>query len=113
MAEGAADRARPAEIVCDPEEGLLRIVWQDGHNSIYELAALRPHCPCAVCQGEMGRPGTVHAGTTFTKEQCTLVDIHEVGRYALQPTWGDGHNTGFFTFELLRSICPCDVCTVS
>ncbi len=111
MVESAAGMIRPAEIVCDPEQGLLRIAWQDGHESIYELADLRPHCPCAVCSGEMGRPGLVDEYTSFTSDQCTLVDIHEVGRYALQPVWGDGHDSGFYTFSLLRSLCPCGTCT--
>jgi len=110
VADGAPGTIRPAEIVCDPEHGLLRIVWQDAHESLYELAALRPRCPCALCSGEMGRPGLVQFDTHFTIEQCTLVDIREVGRYALQPVWGDGHDSGYFTFALLRSLCPCDAC---
>jgi DUF971 family protein len=101
---------RPADIVCDPEAGLLRILWQDEHESVYELPALRPKCPCALCHGEMGRPGLVTDDTQFSAEQCTLVSIHEVGRYALQPVWGDGHDSGFFTFVLLRSLCPCPGC---
>ena len=111
MTDEAAAVNRPAEIICDPEHGLLRIVWQDGHDSLFELAALRPRCPCAICSGEMGIPGIVHADTPFTSEQCTLSDIREVGRYALQPIWSDGHDSGYFTFELLRSLCPCAVCS--
>ena len=30
--------------------------------------------------------------------------IHYVGRYALQFVWSDGHDTGFYTFELLRRL---------
>ncbi len=111
MATGHSGAVRPAEIVCDPDQGLLHIVWQDGHDSLFELSALRPLCPCAVCSGEMGRPGIVRAETLFTREQSTLVDIHEVGRYALQPVWGDGHDSGYYAFELLRALCPCDACT--
>ena len=110
MTSAEGDAGRPADIVIDPEEGLMRIVWQDGHTSLYELAALRPHCPCAVCKGEMGVPGLVHDGTTFSEEQTRLVDMHEVGRYALQPIWADGHETGYYTFRLLRALCPCAMC---
>jgi DUF971 family protein len=101
---------RPAGIEVDPDEALMRIVWQDEHESVYDLAALRPHCPCAHCRGEMGMPGVVDEHTVFSKEQTTLVDIREVGRYALQPIWADGHESGFFTFALLRSLCPCEQC---
>lgn len=84
----------------------MRILWQDGQECLYEVAALRPLCPCAECQGEMGRPGLVQADTVFTRDQTTLVDMREVGRYAVQPVWGDGHQTGYFTFVQLRSLCP-------
>jgi DUF971 family protein len=58
----------------------------------------------------MGIPGAVNESTQFTTEQRTLIDMQEVGRYALQPTWGDGHQTGFYTFLLLRALCPCETC---
>lgn len=99
------DRISPAEIQVDPEQGLMRILWQDGRECLYELAALRPLCPCAVCQGEMGMAGVVQEDTVFTPEQLTLVDMQEVGRYALQPIWADGHQTGYFTFLQLRGLC--------
>ena len=107
------DAIRPASIEVDPEAGLMRIGWQDGHVSLYDVGDLRRHCPCAACQGEMGIPGSVNESTQFTEEQRTLIDMQEVGRYALQPTWGDGHQTGFYTFLLLRSLCPCDACTAA
>lgn len=107
------DSIRPAGIILDPEVGLLRIDWQDGHHGLYELAALRPHCPCAMCRGEGNMPGVVNENTVFTAEQTRLVDLREVGRYALQPVWADGHDTGFYTFRLLRALCPCPVCTVA
>ena len=33
-----------------------------------------------------------------------------VGGYAIAPTWGDGHHTGYYTFTLLRDRCPCPEC---
>jgi DUF971 family protein len=39
--------------------------------------------------------------------------IEYVGRYALQFFWSDGHSTGFFPFDMLRRICPCDACSES
>jgi DUF971 family protein len=110
MVQPNRDAIRPAGIEVDPEAGLMRITWQDGHVSLYEVGDLRQHCPCAACQGEMGIPGAVNESTQFTTEQRTLIDMQEVGRYALQPTWGDGHQTGFYTFLLLRALCPCETC---
>jgi DUF971 family protein len=40
-----------------------------------------------------------------------LVDVHLVGNYALAPTWGDGHQTGYYPFALLRERCSCPECS--
>ena len=42
-----------------------------------------------------------------------LVDVQLVGSYAICPTWGDGHHTGYYSFALLRARCPCPVCTAA
>jgi DUF971 family protein len=44
----------------------------------------------------------VNAETKFTPEQTTLKEVFPVGRYGLTPEWGDGHDTGIYTFKLLR-----------
>jgi DUF971 family protein len=36
--------------------------------------------------------------------------LGEVGDYALQLTWGDGHATGIYTFVFLRELCACALC---
>lgn len=42
-------------------------------------------------------------------EKFQPVQLSQVGRYALGVAWGDGHNS-IFSFDLLRSICPCSTC---
>ena len=110
MAILTPEQRRPAAIDVDRAAGVMHIDWQDGHRSTYHLRDLRPLCPCAFCQGEMGRPGAVTADTVFTPQQLMLVDMQPVGHYAVQPTWGDGHDTGFFTYVSLRLLCPCAEC---
>jgi DUF971 family protein len=39
-----------------------------------------------------------------------LQDVQPVGRYALQFSWSDGHDTGIYSYALLRRLCQCDVC---
>jgi DUF971 family protein len=34
-----------------------------------------------------------------------------VGRYALAFEFSDGHRTGIYSFDLLRELCECDVCS--
>ena len=38
------------------------------------------------------------------------VRIEPVGSYAIRLEWDDGHDAGIYTFERLRSTCPCDIC---
>jgi DUF971 family protein len=101
----------PARIHGDRAAGTLEIDWDDGHRSVYDAVALRWLCPCAHCRGEAGLPGWLDSAPTLTAEQTRLVDLQLVGNYALCPSWGDGHHTGYYTFESLRHHCPCPACT--
>ena len=95
----------------DRQARTLAIDWSDGHASVYDFDRLRWLCPCAYCRGEAGLPGWLDSAPTLTPEQTRLVDMALVGQYALAPTWGDGHHTGYYTFTALRDHCPCEECT--
>ncbi len=56
-------------------------------------------------------PGWLDSSPTLTDEQTRMVDIQLVGSYAVAPTWGDGHHTGYYTYALLRERCPCGTCS--
>jgi DUF971 family protein len=104
------DTAAPVRIHADRAAASLRIEWSDGHVSTYAFDHLRWLCPCAYCRGEAGLPGWLDGNPTLTGEQVRLVSIVPVGSYAIAPSWGDGHQTGFYTFEDLRVHCPCAAC---
>ena len=90
------------------DEQRLRIAWADGHVSEYVPRALRLACPCAACVEEMtGRP--LLEPSAVAPDIWPLA-VRYVGRYALRFDFSDGHDTGIFTFELLRSLCPCGQC---
>lgn len=97
----------PASIHADRAAGRLEITWPDGHATVYDTTTLRWLCPCAFCRGEAGMPGWLDGSPTLTAEQTRLVDVALVGGYAIAPTWGDGHHTGYYTYALLRDRCPC------
>ena len=101
----------PVRFDADRAAGTLRIEWADGHRTAYDTLRLRWLCPCAYCRGEAGQPGWLDTNPTLTPDQVKLVDLALVGTYAIQATWGDGHATGYHTFQLLRDQCPCDECT--
>src|SRR5512133_4037138 len=94
----AGERTNPTRIHADRAAGTLSIDWADGHATIYNAHDLRWLCPCAFCRGEAGLPGWLDTSPTLSEAQTTLTDLALVGQYALQPTWADGHHTGFYTF---------------
>jgi DUF971 family protein len=102
--------AVPSRIHADRTARTLSLDWGDGHRTVYDFSALRRLCPCAFCRGEAGMPGWLDSSPTLTDEQTRMVDIQLVGNYAVAPTWGDGHHTGYYTFEVLRDRCPCSDC---
>ena len=97
---------RPTRIVREAERRAVRIPWADGHESVYDWEYLRRACPCANCRGEWDRPGTMGAETLLMVDQAFLKSMAHVGHYAVQLIWGDGHDTGIYTFDRLREAAP-------
>lgn len=84
----------------------LAIKWPDGLESFIGLEHLRRACPCAVCQGETDILGNLYKNPTqpLTAAAFELIRMSRVGGYALQPLWGDGHQTGLYSFDFLRRL---------
>ncbi len=94
----------PARVAIFPN-GELAVVWSDGHESYYPGRLLRLGCHCAKCVDEM-------TGRKLLREERVPSDVRptgcqEVGRYGLGVRFSDGHDTGIYTYERLRSLCPC------
>ena len=92
-----------------PEEGRLRLTWDDGHAAEFEYDYLRGYCPCAGCQGH----GTGAVEFKPPVKPVTPLQIQPVGNYAISVQWSDGHDTGIYRFDFLREICPCPACRES
>jgi DUF971 family protein len=91
----------------------LAITWEDGHESLLPYVPLRQACPCANCRGEPDLRGRLipPAQPPEIGEQGYILDqARPVGHYGLLLVWGDGHSTGIYPFEYLRSLCECDAC---
>lgn len=100
---------RPIDIQTIGSE--LAIKWEDGTESFLALEHLRRACPCAGCKGEVDALGNLHKGPEkpLTSRSFQLVGFHPVGGYAVQPVWGDGHDSGLFAFDYLRRIAQSNV----
>jgi DUF971 family protein len=94
----------PIEVRHEKAARRLVLTWDDGHLSTYAIDYLRSWCPCAGCQGHDP------VARYLDRHGEELVHLEAVGNYALAPTWQDGHNTGLFSWRLLRGLCPCEDC---
>jgi len=96
-------RTTPSDIRQDGPSGLA-ITWGDGHRSVFAVRDLRLACGCAVCVDEW--TGDDRLDPTSVPEDVAPRSIQPVGRYAIQIDWSDGHTSGVYPFERLRSLDP-------
>ena len=107
------ERTRPTGVTANRTKRVLIVIWDDGHESEYPFDGLRAVCPCVECKGghaHMGLPPNPADVRFATQTELTLDNVAPVGAYALQLTWSDGHSTGIYSWDYLRSACPCSIC---
>ena len=96
----------PVEIQRD-DQGVMRILWNDGHECRYTYANLRKACPCATCRDARVQrqlnPFQIITGPTL--DEVTPTHLSAVGNYALNIEWSDGHHTGIYPWPMLREMC--------
>ena len=84
----------------------LIIKWDEKTESKIGLRYLRDECPCANCKGETVllktyRPPKLNV---LNPEMYMLQNIQQVGSYAIQINWKDGHTTGIYSWEYLKKL---------
>jgi len=94
----------------------LDITWSDGKSGMISNIELRKHCPCAGCRelrGDdthakplTGKKKSLSVIQNTIEEETNLKQVWAVGTYAVGLEWGDGHSTGIYTYDLLRSLTP-------
>lgn len=102
----------PQEIRKDGESGIL-IKWPNLPKVRLESRSLRGNCPSASSKEKrksnsgsersVGRASLKVIKNTID-EELRLVRIDPVGNYAIRIVWGDGHNTGIYSFEFLKEL---------
>jgi len=126
------ERRKPASVKVHVSSGAgVDVTWSDGHASHYDFAYLRDMCPCAMCNDEREKkeerrknddrlkkqnaargapPPLSSPALPMFKPKLSARAAHAVGNYALQIDFNDGHTTGIYSFDYLRTICPCEDC---
>jgi DUF971 family protein len=84
----------------------LSLTWNDDTLSIISLKYLRDECPCAGCKGEtiLFKTYRPPKPTMLSPEMYKIKSIDVVGEYAIQIDWKDGHNTGIYSWEYLKTL---------
>lgn len=101
------DKLKPAEkeprlLAMDvTEDSAFALEWEDGKRSVIRFRDLRLVCPCAACVDEW--TGKKLLDPSRVPEAIRPVAMEPVGNYAVQIRWSDGHESGIFSFRLLRS----------
>ncbi len=101
----------PEHIALSKSSGIM-IEWRAGPHRVYSLQYLRDHCPCATCaetHGPAHSPGQDNPFQLY-KPKLKMDKVEPVGQYAIRIHWNDGHNSGIYSYDYLREICPCAAC---
>lgn len=96
----------PVRIDVKRDDGEMEIEWRGGRVDSLPLSVLRRWCPCALCSDrreQQARGRGLHMLTPGERDATAdVADVVPVGRYAIQIRWGDGHDTGIYTYDSLR-----------
>ena len=80
----------------------LAVLWADGHRDHFDVRDLRLACRCALCIEEMS--GRKLLDPKKVRADVSPRVISSIGNYALGIDWSDGHNSGLYSFDHLRSL---------
>lgn len=90
-----------------PVPFLLSAEWADGSGATIELKAFRNNCPCADCS-EKEKEKETQLGfislDSIKPGKYEIKSLNAVGNYAFTVSWMDGHDTGIYPYDLVRTI---------
>jgi DUF971 family protein len=97
MAGLTAGAPTPEALTLHGQSRVLEIGFSDGNTFRIPFELMRVYSPSAEVQGHGPGQETLQTG----KREVDIVDLVQVGNYAVQPTFSDGHNTGIFSWDYL------------
>lgn len=80
----------------------LSVLWEDAHRDDFDVRDLRLACHCALCVEEMS--GRKRLDPETVRPDVSPRVISSIGNYAIGIDWNDGHNSGIYSFDHLRSL---------
>jgi len=88
----------------------LSVLWEDAHRDDFDVRDLRLACHCALCVEEMS--GRKRLDPETVRPDVSPRVISSIGNYAIGIDWNDGHNSGIYSFDHLRSLGERDAAKV-
>ena len=100
MAGLKSDSPLPTALTVHQASRMLEIEFDDGANFRIPFELMRIYSPSAEVQGHGPGQEVLQTG----KRDVGIVEITPVGRYAVQPRFSDGHESGLFSWDLLYDL---------
>jgi len=91
------DRPWPTEIKLRKAERVLEVAFEDGVTYSLPAEYLRVESPSAEVQGH----GASQKQIVARKKNVAIEAVEPVGNYAVRLIFGDGHDSGLYTWETL------------
>jgi len=86
-------------------ENTLSLQWNNGSETYLDASLLRSQSPSAENKGEADIFGQISGGQNKTEfPNIKIVKLSPVGNYAIRILFSDGHSTGIFSWEYLKSL---------
>ena len=87
----------PVDIVLHNASKVLEIAFDNGNTYRIPFELMRVFSPSAEVQGHGPGQEVLQTG----KRDVDIVELVQVGNYAVQPTFSDGHSSGIFSWDYL------------
>ena len=97
MAGLTAGAPTPEALTLHGQSKALEISFSDGKTFRIPFELMRVYSPSAEVQGHGPGQEVLQTG----KRNIDIDDLAQVGNYAVQPTFSDGHNSGIFSWDYL------------
>ncbi|MEO8133974.1 MAG: DUF971 domain-containing protein [Betaproteobacteria bacterium] len=92
-----ANTPTPTEIKLHQTSRIMEIAFDNGRRYELPYEYLRVYSPSAEVRGHGPGQEVLQVG----KKNVGIGEIEAVGRYAVRPTFTDGHNSGIYSWEYL------------
>ena len=95
-----ASTPHPSAITLHQASRVLEIAFANGRSFRLPYEFLRVHSPSAEVRGHGPGQEVLQVG----KRDVGIKEVEPVGRYAIRPTFSDGHDTGIYSWDYLYGL---------